>query len=94
MLKKLDWQDQVITRHGSIRQYLSKKQSGLRIFSIGQVIGESVYYDDFAQRFGPDAGAIAIDLDNRFAGCKSSITQSLAIKPAEVCELLDGLIVY
>jgi hypothetical protein len=39
-------------------------------------------------------GAVAVDLDGRFAGWKMGITQSLAIKPAEVWELLDGVIVY
>ena len=47
VLKKLDWQNQVINKHGSIRQYLSEMQSDLRIFSVEQVAGESIYEDDF-----------------------------------------------
>jgi serine/threonine protein kinase len=94
ILKKLDWQDHVPNAHRSIREYLSEKRSNLRIFSIGQIIGKSVYEDDFRERFGPIEGVVAIDLDEQFAEWKSGITQSLAIKPEEVWKLLDGLIVY
>jgi hypothetical protein len=93
-LKKLDWQDKVINKHRSIREYLSKKRRKLRLFSIGQVISESVYEDDFRERFGSIKGAVAVDLDERFACWKFGITQSMAIKSAEVWELLDGVIVY
>jgi hypothetical protein len=64
------------------------------VASIGQVIGESVYEDDFRREFGYIDGAVAVDLDERFAGWKLGIMQSMAIKPAEVWELLDGVIVY
>jgi hypothetical protein len=94
VLKKLDWQDQVPIQHRSIWEYLSKKRRKLRMVSIGQLFGDSVYEDDFRRQFGPIEGAVAIDLDERFAGWKSSIVQSMAIKPAEVWELLEGLIVY
>ena len=94
VLKKLDWQDHVVNQHGSIREYLSEKRRKLRMVSIGQVIGESVYKDDFRREFGPIDGAVALDLDDRFAGWKLGITQSAAIKPAEVWELLDGVVVY
>ena len=94
VLKKLEWQDQVANNHNSIREYLSEKRRKLRMVSIGQVIGDSVYEDDFRRRFGPVEGAIALDLDDRFVGWKLAITQSAAIKPAEVWELLDGVIVF
>jgi hypothetical protein len=94
VLKKLNWQDKVINKHKSIREYLSEKRGGLRMVSIGQVIGKSVYEDDFRREFGQIEGAVAIDLDERFAGRKLAITQSMAIKPAGVWELLDGVIVY
>ena len=58
------------------------------------MIGESAYEDDFAERFGPIEGAVAVDLDERFAGWRLSSAQTQAIKPAEVWELLDGVIVY
>jgi hypothetical protein len=64
------------------------------VASIGQVIGESVYEDDFRREFGQIEGAVAVDLDGQFAGWKLAITQSVAIKPAEVWKLLDGVIVY
>jgi hypothetical protein len=94
VLKKLDWQEHVPNPHRSIREYLSEKHSNLRIFSIGQIIGDSVYECDFKKKFGGFDGAVAVDLDERFAGWNMGITQSLAIKPAEVWELLDGVIVY
>jgi hypothetical protein len=47
ILKKLDWQNHVFDNHKSVRQYLSKKCNGLSIFSIRQIIGETVYQDDF-----------------------------------------------
>ncbi len=94
ILKKLDWQDHVPNPHRSIREYLSEKRSNLRIFSIGQIIGDSIYECDFREGFGSLDGAVAVDLDERYKGWKMGITQSLAVKPAEVWELLDGVIVY
>ncbi len=35
-----------------------------------------------------------MDLDERFAEWKFCIVESIAIKPAEMWELLDGVIVY
>ena len=80
--------------HRSIREYLLEKRRKLRIFSIGQVISESVYEDDFRGKFSGFDGAVALDLDESFIGWKMDIVQSMAIKPAEVWELLDGVIVY
>jgi hypothetical protein len=94
ILKNLDWQDHVIDKHGSIRQYLSKKRRNMRTASIGQVIGESVYEDDFRREFGHIDGAVAVDLDERFAGWKSGIVESVAIKKAGVWDVLDGVVVY
>ena len=94
VLKKLDWQDHVVNQHRSIREYLTDRCRKLRMVSIGQVIGKSIYEDDFRREFGPIDGAVAIDLDERFANWKLGITQSIAIKPAEVWGLLDGVVVY
>jgi hypothetical protein len=77
----------------AIRQYLTDRRRKLCIFSIGQVIGSSIDDYDFRQRFSDFEGAVAAGLDDRFAGWKPGITQSMAIKPAEVWELLDGVIV-
>jgi hypothetical protein len=94
VLKKLDWQDHVLNPHRSVREYLSEKRRKLRIFSIGQIIGDSVYECDFREKFNGLDGAVAMDLDERYIGWKMGITQSLAVKPAEVWKLLDGVIVY
>jgi hypothetical protein len=64
------------------------------MFSIGQIIGDSVFECDFKENFGGLDGAVAVDLDEGFAEWKMGITQSVAIKPAEVWELLDGVVVY
>ena len=92
ILKKLDWQDHVLNKHSSIREYLMDFNPNLKMHSIGSVIVSSVYEDDFRKRFSGLEGAVA--LDDQFGGWKSGIIQSVAIKPSEVRELLDGLIVY
>ena len=84
ILKKLDWLDHVPNKHLSIREYLDKQVPNLKMVSIAQVIGESLYEDDFRERLSPIDGAVALDLNERYAGWKSSIGQSMAIKPAEV----------
>jgi hypothetical protein len=94
VLKKLDWQDHVPNKHRSIREYLLDANHNLKMFSIGSVIGDSIYQDDFRNRFSGQEGSVALDLDERFRGWKSGIVQSIAIKHTEVWELLDGLIVY
>jgi hypothetical protein len=37
-------------------------------FSVGQIFGEFVYVCDFWERFSDYEGAVAVDLDERFAG--------------------------
>jgi hypothetical protein len=39
-------------------------------------------------------GAVTMDLIGLFTGWKSEIVQSVAIRPAEVWELLHGMVVY
>jgi hypothetical protein len=58
------------------------------------VIGESSYEDDFRREFGQIDGAVAVDLNERFARWKLGIVESVAIKSAEVWRVLDGVIVY
>jgi hypothetical protein len=94
ILKKLVWQDYVPNKHSSIREYIMDFNPNLKMYSIGQVIGESVYQDDFRDRLSGLEGSVALNLDERFKGWKSGITQSIAIKHTGVWELLDGLIVY
>ncbi len=56
--------------------------------------GALVLFDKNRREFGPIDGAVAVDQNERFAVWKLGITQSVAIKPAEVWELLDGIVVY
>ena len=51
---------------------------------ISQGIGETVYKGDFRREFGHIDGAVAVDLDKRFAGWKLGIGESVSIKKAEV----------
>ena len=51
ILRKLGWQDQVRNPHMSIRQYVKDFNPNLRMFSIGQIIGDSVYECDFREKF-------------------------------------------
>jgi len=94
VLKKMDWQDHVSNPNRSIRQYLTDRCRKLRMVSIGQVIGESVYEDDFRREFGHIDGAVALDLDEWFSWWKLGIVESVAINKAGVWELLDGVDAY
>ena len=78
----------------SLMEYLVKLVPDLSMVSIGQVMDDSVYEDDFRREFGHIDGVVAIDVDEHYAGWKLGIVESMAIKPAEVWELLDGIIVY
>jgi len=75
-------------------EYLSEKRRKLHIFSIVQIIGESVFECDFREKFGYLDRAVAVDLDERFSGWKLRIVEFAAIKLAEVWELLDRVMVY
>ena len=44
-----------------------EKRSTLRIFSIGQVINEFFYEDDFRREFDHIDRAVAVNLDGRFS---------------------------
>ena len=48
----------------------------------------------FIERNRAINGAVELDLDSRFAVWKLDIPQVVAIRPPEVSELLDGVIVY
>jgi hypothetical protein len=93
VLKKLDWQDQAPNKLRAIREYLAELSPARKMLSVGRVIGESVYADHFKKRFAAIDGAVAVDLDERFTGWSSAFVQSVAIKSAEVWELLDGMVV-
>jgi len=94
VLKKLDWQDHVPDKTGSMRSYLNDFMPGLSVFSIGQLIDENPAECDFTRRFGNTGGPVAMDCDERFKGWKIGLTSAIAIKPAEPYNLVDGVIVY
>ncbi len=94
ILKKLEWLDYIPHQRQSIRQYLQKKYPSIKIWSVGQVPEKVDYECDFAKRFGPIPGAVALDLDERYRGLKLGFTDLISITLAECFELVDGLIVY
>ena len=79
IFKFLSWQDHVPNKHKSIREYLDILVPNLKMVSIAQVIGDSLYEDDFRQRLSQIDGAVALGLDERYVGWKSSIGQSMAV---------------
>ncbi len=94
ILKKVQWEDTVPNQHGSIRSYLNVLIPHRRMFSIGQLIDESAKECDFTSAFSHVEGAVAMDCDRRFNGWKIGFMAPVAAKPTEVCELLDGVIVF
>lgn len=94
VLKKVEWKAQVQNPHGFIRSYLDKLMPHRRMFSIGQCIDESPKECNFTREFSKLEGAVAMDCDRRFTGWRIGIMSPVAAKPTEVCELLDGVIVY
>ena len=71
-------------KHRSILEYLSEKRRKLHIFSIGQITGSSIDGCDFRERFSDYEGAVAVNLNERFAGWQMGIVELVAIKPADV----------
>jgi len=94
VLKVLNWQDHVPNKHRSIIEYLNDDMSGIRIFSICQLIDENPEECDFTQKFGSIDGSVAVDCDGRFDGWKFGIASDIAIKPTVTCDFVDGIIVY
>ncbi len=94
ILKKIEWEDHIQNPHGSIRSYLNVSTPHRRMFSIGQLIEESPNECDFTNAFSHLEGAVAMDCNGRFAGWRIGFMAPVAAKPIEVCEQLDGIIVY
>jgi len=94
VLKKIEWENRVSDPHGSVGSYLNRLTPHHRMFSIGQLIDESPNECDFTREFSHVEGVVAMDCDRRFNGWKIGIMAPVAAKPNEVCELLDGVIVY
>ena len=94
VLKKIEWQDTVANPHGFVRSYLNELAPHRRMFSIGQCIDETPNVCDFTRRFRSVQGPVPVDCDRKFAGWNIGMMATVAAKPVEVWELLDGLIVY
>ena len=73
---------------------LSERVPEIRIFSICQLIGENPRKCDSTKGVGSADSSVAIDCDGRFSGWKLSLASHIAIKSAEPCDLVDGIIVY
>ena len=65
-----------------------------QVFSISQLIGENLRECDFTKEFGSYDGSVAVDCDGRFRGWRFGLASYIAIKCAEPCDLVDGIIVY
>jgi len=94
VLKKIEWKDKVSNSHGFVRYYLNELTPHRRMFSIGQCIDERPNECDFTREFSSIGGAVSIDCDRRFAGWNIGIMATVAAKPGEIWELLDGIIIY
>jgi len=94
VLKKIAWENHIRDAHGFIRSFLNQSSPHLRVFSIAQCIDHSPHLCDFNRMFGTVNGAVAVDCDKGFSGFKLGIVSSVASKPTEVNELLDGIIIY
>ena len=94
VLKKIEWQDTVTNPHGFVRSYLNELEPHRRMFSIGQCIDETPNVCDFTRQFRSLQGPVPVDCDRRFAGWNIGMMATVAAKPIEIWELLDGLIVY
>jgi len=94
VLKKIQWEDHVQNPHGFIRSYLNELISSYQMFSIGQCIDESPNKCDFTREFSHLEGAVAMDCSGRFTDWRIGFMAPVAAKPIEVCDMLDGVIVY
>ena len=94
VLKKIEWKDKVPNPHGAVRSYLNELTPHCRMFSIGQCIDERPNQCDFTREFSSIGGAVPMDCDRGFAGWNIGIMATVAAKPSEIWELLDGIIVY
>lgn len=94
VLKKIEWKDKVSNPHGFVRSYLNELTPQRRMFSIGQCIDKRPNECDFTREFSSVGGAVPMNCDRRFAGWNIGIMATVAAKPSEIWELLDGIIVY
>jgi hypothetical protein len=65
-----------------------------RVFSITNIIDQNPDKCDFTKAFGSIPDTVAIDCDERFSGWKAGFQSIVAVKPSELCDLVDGFIIY
>jgi hypothetical protein len=94
VLKKIEWEDKVPNPHGFIRSYLNEMTPYRRMFSIGECIDKRPDECDFTREFSSIEYPVPFDCDRRFDGWNAGIMASVAAKPSQIWELLDGIIVY
>jgi uncharacterized iron-regulated protein len=94
VLKKLDWENHVPSQGKTIYEDLSERFPGIRMFSIGQVIGYKPEECDFTKVYSEIDGIVAMDLTEKFIGWKIAVLSVMAVKDMEVCVVLDGVLVY
>ena len=94
VLKKLDWEEGAGSKYRAVTEYLKEACPGVRVFSIGQVIGYDPDTCDFTKEFTPKAGVAALDCTREYSEWKLGILDAVAIKPTGAHEVFDGLIVY
>ena len=76
-LKKLEWEDQVKTKHLSIREYITQERPSKRMWSVGQMIDGNPNECDFTRKFSTLPGAVALDLGDRYRGWQMGLTVSI-----------------
>lgn len=92
--KKLDWKDHVPSQGKTIYQDLNERFPGIRMFSVGQVIGNKPEDCDFTRAYSEIDGIVAMDCVEKFSGWKIGVLSVMAVKDMEVGDVLDGVVVY
>ena len=94
ILKTFPWQNHDPNRELSVPGYLKTIAPSIRWFSIGQITNEDPAKYGFTKQFGPIRGTVAVDCDQRFSGWKIGWLSDIEIEPPDICELVDGLVIY
>ncbi len=93
VLRKLAWQPRITHGHDAIRTQLSQWRPDLRMFSMVHIAESANMQSDF-YRLAPLTGTTALDLDHRHKDWRLGITDSMALRPSQPYELVDGVIVH
>lgn len=93
-LKRIDWDDSVLARHGSTRTYLQEIRPEVTTFSIAQCLNDPPEDCDFCKNFSGNSTPVAVDCIGAFSDWKLGVLRSVSAKPMRAYELADGVIVY